>query len=496
MVHRNYSNTGQAFWVGVGSFSNFAVGIISAAIFSRYFDKVEYGTYRQILYVYNTLLVVFTAGLPRVFSYYLPRYDLSQGKDIVWKITKVLFLCGLAFSIFLYVFSGLIADILKNPELSKGLKWFSPIPMLILPTLGIEGIFSTYKMTKYIAVYNTLTRGMMLFFITFPVILLRGTYLQAIYGWIFVSIIALIIAYFFKGIPFKGVINEESNLPVKEIFKYSMPIALASIAGIADSASNQFYISRYFGPEVFAEFSNGFIQVPFVGMITGATATVLMPMLSKMVFLKSDREQLLILWRSALQKSMILIYPIVIFCMFYSKEIISIVFSDAYIISAKYFITAMTINFFNVIMVAPLLYSLGETKFIARLAFTMAITSWLFGYLMLIIFKTPLSIAIMYVILSVGYILVAFGYAASKIGVSIKQLFPVARCSVIALHSIIALLVIKSILALMSLQVSTYLLVTLAFIAYFIVLLLLSRLFKIDYYKIVIPLFYRGKPIH
>ncbi|NMD00138.1 MAG: oligosaccharide flippase family protein [Bacteroidales bacterium] len=101
-MKNNNSNTFQAFWVGIGSMSSYALGIISAAILSRYFDKSEYGTYRQILYVYNTLLIIFTAGLPKVFNYYLPRYSIEQGKDIVWKISKALFFAGLIYSLFLF----------------------------------------------------------------------------------------------------------------------------------------------------------------------------------------------------------------------------------------------------------------------------------------------------------------------------------------------------------------------------------------------------------
>jgi len=185
-------------WVGMGSLSSFALSIVSAAFLSRYFDKADYGTYRQVLYVYNTLLVVFTAGLPRVFAYFLPRYSLAQGKEIVWKVSKVLFLFGLIFSVFLFAFSGLIAFVLKNPDLAKGLKFFSPIPMLLLPTLGIEGIFSTYKKTIYIAIYNISSRFLMLLFIVLPVILFKGTFLHAIYGWIVASLITLLIAWHFN----------------------------------------------------------------------------------------------------------------------------------------------------------------------------------------------------------------------------------------------------------------------------------------------------------
>ncbi|MGN6645363.1 MAG: oligosaccharide flippase family protein, partial [Cytophaga sp.] len=204
------SNTNQALWVVIGSLSSFSLAMISSAILSRYFPKEEYGTYKQIIYIYTTLLIIFTAGLPEVFAYFLPRYSINEGKAIVWKITGTLFLSGAVFSIFLFTFSGIIARFLNNPELERGIKVFSPIPFLLLPTLGIEGIFSTYKKTVFISIYNTLTRFLMLLFIVVPVILFNGSYITAIYGWLIVSIISLFIAFYFKGIPFKGIKSEKA----------------------------------------------------------------------------------------------------------------------------------------------------------------------------------------------------------------------------------------------------------------------------------------------
>ncbi|MGI9286549.1 MAG: hypothetical protein ACR2P1_14275, partial [Pseudomonadales bacterium] len=67
------NNSKQAFWVLFGNLSAFIFSIVSAMILSRYFNKVDYGTYKQILYVYNSLLVIFTLGLPRTYSFFLPR---------------------------------------------------------------------------------------------------------------------------------------------------------------------------------------------------------------------------------------------------------------------------------------------------------------------------------------------------------------------------------------------------------------------------------------
>lgn len=471
----------------MGNLSTFALTIVSAAILSRYFDKTEYGTYRQILYVYNTLLVIFTAGLPRVFAYYLPRYPLAQGREIVWKISKVLLLAGLVFSVFLFVFSGLIANLLRNPELARGLKVFSPIPLLLLPTLGIEGIFSTYKKAVFIAIYNTLTRIMMLLFIILPVIIFRGSYLYAIYGWIIVSVITLVVAYFFKMIPFRGVSSESSGLTVKEILAYSIPLAVASIAGIAIKAADQFYISRYFGTGTFADFSNGFIELPLAHMITGATSTVLMPLFSKLIYDRSDIKQVTGLWQSTLQKSAVIIYPMVLYFMFFASDVMVVLYSSKYIDSGIYFIIAMTINFFNVIVFAPLLFALGETKFYARLHIWTAIIAWVFGYLIVLILNSPVAIAIFSAARSIALVIAAMIFTSKRLNIKFNELFPAGKLLMVGVHSLLSLVVIKLGFRYLPGMTPLVTLIT-SCLAFCALLLLTSPLFRIRYLSIIKPI--------
>jgi O-antigen/teichoic acid export membrane protein len=471
----------QAFWVLLGSLSAFALSIISAAILSRYLEKTEYGTYRQILYVYNTLLIVFTVGLPKTFSYFLPRFNLAQGKDIVSKITRVLFLTGLAFSICLFLLSGLIASLLKNPELATGLKLFSPIPMLLLPTMGIEGIFATYKKTVYIAIYNTITRFLMLMFIVLPVVILKGNYLYAIYGWSVASMISLCIALYFKGIPFKGIASVKAHLSYTEVLTYSMPLAIASIAGIVIRSADQFYISRYFGPEVFAEFANGFIGLPFVGMVTGATSMVLMPLFSKMIYDKSNVENLISLWRNALLKSAIIIYPLVIFFIFNAKNIVELLYSSTYHNSAIYFQIAMVLNFFNIIIFAPLLLAMGKTKFYSRLHIIIAVVAWGIGYLVVMVFNSPIAVAIFSVALSIITVLIFIKYISILLEVSPFTLFPVKIIAALITHALLSIAFINLIINQLLPPLANYVSLIVTFVGFIVILFCTAKYFSLDY---------------
>ena len=216
------SNFNQAFWLSISSASSMLVSILSAVILSRYFDKVEYGTYKQIMFVYNTLLVVFQAGLPAVFTYFLPRYNHEEGKFIVKKINRLLFIFGLFFAITIFLGANLIASLLNNPELAKGLKIFSIFPLFTLPTFGVEGIYTVNKNTKFVAIYNTITRLLMLLCIVLPVILIKNDYITAIYGWGVASFVTFIIAIIAKKMPYKNDTMVVIPNITKEIFKYTL----------------------------------------------------------------------------------------------------------------------------------------------------------------------------------------------------------------------------------------------------------------------------------
>ena len=391
------SNTRQALWVGVSSLSAFLVGILSSAIFSRYFEKQDYGTYKQVVFIYTIFLSLFSAGLPKIYSFFLPKLSLEQGKQVLNKLTNLFLLMGLFFAIFLYGTSGIMATVLKNPDLEHALKLFSVVPLLMMPTLGVEGVYTAFRKTHILAIYTTLTRMGMLITIVLPVILLKGTYETAIYGWIASSLFTLLVALYFKYKPFKNVGFERGTVTYRRILRYSLPLMLATLAGVAMRFADQFFISRYYGTEVFANYSNGFIPLPFVPMITGAIHAVFVPLFSR--YSEESGGEVLISnsWRSGVNKAVILIYPILIFFGLYAKEVIYIVFGPIYEESAIYFRLAMIRDLSSPFLFYSILLARGRTDIYAKIHIVFAILIWILGF---IVCKIG-DLAVHYVILSV-----------------------------------------------------------------------------------------------
>ena len=81
------SRTSESIWLGLARMLSLGMSFVLAAILSRYMTVDGYGTYRQVLYVYTTLLTFFAFGLPQCYSYFLSVRPVNEGRSIILSST-------------------------------------------------------------------------------------------------------------------------------------------------------------------------------------------------------------------------------------------------------------------------------------------------------------------------------------------------------------------------------------------------------------------------
>ena len=484
------NNTIQAFWVGIGSLCAFGVSLVSTMILSRYFDKADYGTYRQVLYVYQTLLAVFTLGLPKAYSYFLPRIEEECAKSLIKKVTFIFYLLGGLFSVLLFVLSPQIAALLKNPDVEEAMKIFSPVPFLLLPTMGLEGIFASYQKNRYMAIYNVVTKTLVLLCVSLPVIFFDGTYKDALVGFVIASFFSYLVANYLKCKCIRFEINKDTSISYKEILHFSLPLLFASLWGILAVSTDKFYISHYFGQEVFAEFSNGSLQLPFVGMIIGACSTVLMPLFSrKMHECKNPQSEILPIWKSVFEKTIKITYPLVLFSLFFADYIMILLYGNQYANSGIYFAIMLIVNFFTVISYFPILIAIGASRFYSRVQMFGALYILAFGYLSILIFRSPYAMTVISVSGTIIMVFVMLSYIAKFFSIGLFQLIPIKLCFKIIIPSICFLLVIRLVLEnWIAMDGRLLLILLVAFFVYALLYVIGSVILRIDYASMVKPL--------
>ena len=490
----NKSNTVQALWVGLGYLGTFLVALGSAMVLSRYLSKDEYGTYRQIIYIYTLLQGVFAAGLPSAYSYFLPKLDLSQGKQLSRLLLFFFVILGALLSIVFYLGAPLLASALDNPTLTDNLRLFSPIPFFLIPTLGIEGLFTAVRKTEQLLVYNITTKFFMFFCLISPVLFWEPSIDKIIYGWIVSAVFSFVIALVFKNKPFKAVKSSRLPFKISAIFKYTIPIMLTSYITVLQKSADQFFISRYYGESAFAEYSNGFFEIPFVGMIVGAVSAVMIPIFSGAGNDPIKLQNAVTSWRNALDKCIYLIYPLLCVCFVFAAEVIVLIYGEKYESSVSYFKLALFLNFFNIVLINPIIIALGKTKFYLSYNIVCAVLIWLTKYLTVLLIDSPHAVAVVSVANSILLITIPYVYINKLLNIRlisksqviniIKIIIAAIFCAVISKYAINYLVEFDNLILSLTIKCLLY-------AALFAIYLILSK--GISQYKSLLHSFMRKK---
>ncbi len=488
-MYSSTNNTKQVVWVAIGSFCSFGFSIVSLMILSRYFTKENYGTYKQVIYIYNTLLIFFPLGLPGAFSYFLPRTEHAQAQSLIRKINNLFFLLGGLFSITLFIFSTQIASILKNPDLKEAIRIFAIVPFLLLPTMGLEGILATYKKTMLIAIYNISTNILKLLCVGMPVMIWNLNYNNALVGFVVASFFTFLLALYLKYYPVRHESNNPCNITYKEIFKFSFPLLIASFWGSIGVSTNQFFISRYYGNKVFAEFSNATIPIPFIGMVTGACATVLSPIFSRIHNEKTDcKNEIISLWNSVISKTVMLIYPILLYCLFFADVIMIILYGKQYESSADFFRINLISDFFSIILFGPLIINIGKGYFYSYVLMLNAFLLILLEFISVNVFKNPIAISYVSAFVRLFSFFMMSYCIADYLKIKIYKLFPIALIIKIIIPSILVLSLLHYVMIFV-LNLNVFASAILGFCFYSIFYAIYSFVSDINYIKIFKPIF-------
>lgn len=475
----------QALWVAIGSMFSFGFGIVSTMILSRYFNQEDYGTYKQVMYVYQTMLGVFTLGLPRAYSFFIPRVKMSECRNLIKKITNLLLLAGICFSLILFIGADFIADLLKNPKLATALKVFAITPTIILPTMGLEGIMAALNKNHINVLYVVITRALMLICVALPPVLWHTGYVESIVGFVISSFISLIVFFFIWGIPLKGERKDKTEVSYKSIMNFALPLLWASLFGIINMAADQFFISRYFGTKEFAIFSNGWMDLPFIGMITGACATVLSPLFSRLSaeMTKESVSQLIDVWNSVFKKSILLIYPVLLYCISFPDYIMEFLYGDIYVTSAPFFIIKNISFFFTVIVFGPLLINIGKVNLYKNILLWTTIGQISTQYLSVILYADPIIIALLSLFWQISRALLMLYFITKIFQHPFRMLVPFKIIIKSILICIIILLIVRK--ATLSITSDIVLILTTSATSFGILYLLVSKTFGINYLEII-----------
>ena len=335
MQKKSYSLSKKAFIISFGKVINRLAALFAIMYLSYNLPKDIYGSYRQVWLLFNTLVPIISIGIPISINYFIPLLKENERKYFVIQTYFLLCILGFLFSLILFFGANSFAILFKNPEILNLIKYFSIIPFLCLPTLFYQNLFVCLDNPLLATKVSLFSSISYLLAIVFP-IYIGYTVSDMIIILTYYYLIQFIVISFLIFRIFRGIrVNYSFTLIKKQIY-YAVPIGLTSAIGIISMSVDKIFISSFFNPETFAEYANGAMELPFIGILTGSIMAVLMPEFVKLYNSKKI-ENIIRIWHSSITKIAFIFFPLMFFLFMYSQEFMVLFFSSKYESSSEIF---------------------------------------------------------------------------------------------------------------------------------------------------------------
>lgn len=356
------SRTSKVLALSLSNTLTVLVGIVSGMVAARFLTKHDYATMRQTMLAYQFVAPLLTLALPMALYYFLPGSGERKRGVLIENLT-LLFVMGGVFSLFLLAGGNkLLAWQFSNPDLEKTLFWMIPYPLFTLPAALLGAVLVVQGRVNTLTIYNVLSRLLLTISIIAACIFTKS-YSGPIWAQVFFAIAALPVALWlaFSSVP--GKLRKPKLSSMNAMIKYSVPMGLATMLGTITLQLDKMIVSSMCTPEEFAVYSNGAIEIPLIGIVTGSIAMVILADMA--ISCKSGNlGEALNLFRKAAVRSGLILLPTMIFLLVFAEDFIVILYSERYLESVTPFRIYLFVLPIRVVLYGSALMALGMTKVI------------------------------------------------------------------------------------------------------------------------------------
>ena len=307
--------------------------LCSSVIYVRHLSQQDYGTFLQIMLIYNTVLLLGFLGIPQSIYYFLPK-ELYRKKFILRTLFITLIL-SLFFSLIVYFLKYPLVNLFNNNNLENHywvvvvLIFFGFLIRLREPLLwSCESLLLSGYLT---IISNILQLGLPMLGLYWG-----GSLYYVLLLMIFGTFISLILHIYVYA---KVILNlstassdcdqNSSITGIIDQFRYALPLGLSNYVGIIGREMDKYFISLWFSPAQFAVYSRGAMQVPLVSSIRFTINDIMMP---KFVRLYKDGHinEMLRQWHQIIDHVAKLNYGIFALLFAVTPSLVRILYTEAY----------------------------------------------------------------------------------------------------------------------------------------------------------------------
>ena len=320
---------GDAVTLTASKIINLIITMITSMLLARYRTIEEYGTYSQLLLVVNLVSALLMLGLPNSINYFYVRAETQQEKQRFLSVYYTLnTLLSVIMGIVLVLSVPLIEMYFHNEVIRQFYYFLALYPWASVINSSIENVLIVSKHVSFLMVFRMIYSAAMLGSVLLVQWLGYGfeIYMQwfVVINCVFSVFVYLIVAKLSNGIKFIWDI-----VWIRAIFKFSIPIGLATAVGTLNAEIDKLLIGYLMDTETLAIYTNAARELP-LSIVASSITAVLIPRVTTLVKHKKTKEAIN-LWGYSIEFTLLFIVFVVAGVFVYAEEVMTILYSAKYL---------------------------------------------------------------------------------------------------------------------------------------------------------------------
>jgi len=338
------------------------IGLAVMMVMARMLVKEDVAAYQQTLLAYATLGPLLQLGISQGIYYFLPGEKLRIRGRVLDGIV-VTGMMGFVFAIGLTLGGNeVLAQRFSNPKVANMLLWMIPYAIITTPARLVSSVLVVQDKVTLSAVFGVVQQFLIGASTIVPLVLWH-TAESALVGNVVASLFMGVaaITLMIRATP------KDSGSPtfpgVRELASFSIPLALAGMFGMISMQLDKLIVSFMCPPEEFSVYALGAIEIPLIGVVTGAITSIALADMRRSV-VEGNKEEALRLFRRIAEKSSLVILPAMLFLLLTADTFIQYLYTDAYAGSAIPFRIYLIMLPIRTVVFGSLIIALGKSRFI------------------------------------------------------------------------------------------------------------------------------------
>ncbi len=305
------------------------INLVATMLISRYRTTEEYGTYSQLLLVISLFSTIFLLGLPNSINYFLSRANsVDEENGFLSNYYTLTTALSLVLGFSLVVASGLVVDYFANACIADYKFFLLLYPWATITMHSIDNVMVVYKrintLIAFKAIYSVLLVG-----IVIVNHVLEHSFTQYMIGFTALNIGAGVCTIILANDPKHHLLPRINKKTINRILVFSIPIGISTLVGTLNAEIDKLYIGYVADTEKLAIYTNAAQELP-INIIASSVCAIMIPKIVSMV--KEGLVQKAIdKWKTSVELSFIVICFMVCGVVVYSKEVMTILYSEKYL---------------------------------------------------------------------------------------------------------------------------------------------------------------------